>query len=993
MLMSALKPLSELENATEFVARHIGPDASDEQHMLSVIGAASRRALIDAIVPRAIARAKPMVLPAPLSEAQALAELKTIAAKNQVLKSFIGQGYHGTHTPGVILRNILENPAWYTAYTPYQAEISQGRMEALVNFQTMVCDLTGMAIANASMLDEATAAAEAMTLAKRSVKSKSNTFVVAGDCHPQTIEVIQTRAAPLGLTVVLANSAQEWDTLIGAGDYFAVLVQLPTTDGSIHDLRADAARIHAHQAAFIVAADLLALTLITPPGELGADIALGTTQRFGVPMGNGGPHAAYLACRDEFKRSLPGRLVGVSIDSHGAPAYRLALQTREQHIRREKATSNICTAQVLLAVIASMYAVYHGPAGLKRIAQRVASYTAVLAQGLRDMGVAVRSTSAFDALCIDTGAATADIAARARAAGMNLRRFPEWGDTMIGVALDETTTRDDITALWQVFAQPGQALPDTAAFDKGIEPMIPVELRRTSAYLTHPVFNTHHSETQLLRYIRSLSDKDLALDRCMIPLGSCTMKLNATSEMIPITWPEFANIHPFAPRDQLAGYWEMNDQLCAWLAQATGYAGVSLQPNAGSQGEYAGLLVIRAWHASRGDSHRNICLIPESAHGTNPASAQMVGMTVVVTKCDAMGNVDMDDLQAQCEKHSANLAAVMITYPSTHGVFEARVKELCALVHQHGGRVYVDGANMNALVGVAAPGEFGGDVSHLNLHKTFCIPHGGGGPGVGPVAVVADLVPFLPAHRSAGLGDGHSTGANDLDLQRVGAVSAAPLGNAAVLPISWMYCRMMGAEGLRDASEVAILSANYIAARLAGHYPVLYSGGDPALKGGGVAHECIIDIRPLKDSTGIGAEDVAKRLIDYGFHAPTLSFPVAGTLMIEPTESEPLAEIDRFCDAMIAIRAEIAKVESGVTNGGWPKEDNPLKNAPHTAASLLKADWPHAYSRELAAYPVPALRRQKYWAPVGRVDNVWGDRNLSCSCPPMSAYEDTGAAG
>ena len=993
MLMSALKPLSELENATEFVARHIGPDASDEQHMLSVIGAASRRALIDAIVPRAIARAKPMVLPAPLSEAQALAELKTIAAKNQVLKSFIGQGYHGTHTPGVILRNILENPAWYTAYTPYQAEISQGRMEALVNFQTMVCDLTGMAIANASMLDEATAAAEAMTLAKRSVKSKSNTFVVAGDCHPQTIEVIQTRAAPLGLTVVLANSAQEWDTLIGAGDYFAVLVQLPTTDGSIHDLRADAARIHAHQAAFIVAADLLALTLITPPGELGADIALGTTQRFGVPMGNGGPHAAYLACRDEFKRSLPGRLVGVSIDSHGAPAYRLALQTREQHIRREKATSNICTAQVLLAVIASMYAVYHGPAGLKRIAQRVASYTAVLAQGLRDMGVAVRSTSAFDALCIDTGAATADIAARARAAGMNLRRFPEWGDTMIGVALDETTTRDDITALWQVFAQPGQALPDTAAFDKGIEPMIPVELRRTSAYLTHPVFNTHHSETQLLRYIRSLSDKDLALDRCMIPLGSCTMKLNATSEMIPITWPEFANIHPFAPRDQLAGYWEMNDQLCAWLAQATGYAGVSLQPNAGSQGEYAGLLVIRAWHASRGDSHRNICLIPESAHGTNPASAQMVGMTVVVTKCDAMGNVDMDDLQAQCEKHSANLAAVMITYPSTHGVFEARVKELCALVHQHGGRVYVDGANMNALVGVAAPGEFGGDVSHLNLHKTFCIPHGGGGPGVGPVAVVADLVPFLPAHRSAGLGDGHSTGANDLDLQRVGAVSAAPLGNAAVLPISWMYCRMMGAEGLRDASEVAILSANYIAARLAGHYPVLYSGGDPALKGGGVAHECIIDIRPLKDSTGIGAEDVAKRLIDYGFHAPTLSFPVAGTLMIEPTESEPLAEIDRFCDAMIAIRAEIAQVESGVTNGGWPKEDNPLKNAPHTAASLLKADWPHAYSRELAAYPVPALRRQKYWAPVGRVDNVWGDRNLSCSCPPMSAYEDTGAAG
>ena len=972
MLMSALKPLGELENSTEFVARHIGPYADDEAHMLSVIGAASRRALIEAIVPRSIARAKPMVLPAPLTEAQALAEMKALAAQNRVLKSFIGQGYHGTHTPGVILRNILENPAWYTAYTPYQAEISQGRMEALVNFQTMVCDLTGMAIANASMLDEATAAAEAMTLAKRSVKSKSSTFVVAGDCHPQTIEVIQTRAAPLGLTVALANSAAEWDALIAGGDYFAVLVQMPTTNGSIHDLRDDAARIHAHQAAFIVAADLLALTLITPPGELGADIALGTTQRFGVPMGGGGPHAAYLACRDEYKRSLPGRLVGVSVDVHGHPAYRLALQTREQHIRREKATSNICTAQVLLAVIASMYAVYHGPAGLKRIAQRVASYTAILAQGLRELGVVVRSDSAFDALCLDTGTATADIAARAEAQGMNLRRFREWGDTMIGINLDETTTHDDIRALWSLFAKPGQALPDMAAFEKGIEPMIPEALRRTSAYLTHPVFNTHHSETQMLRYIRSLSDKDLALDRSMIPLGSCTMKLNATSEMIPITWPEFAHVHPFAPREQLAGYWAMNDQLCAWLSQATGYAGVSLQPNAGSQGEYAGLLVIKAWHESRGEGHRHICLIPESAHGTNPASAQMVGMTVVVTKCDAMGNVDMDDLQAQCQKHSANLAAVMITYPSTHGVFEVRVKELCALVHQHGGRVYVDGANMNALVGVAAPGEFGGDVSHLNLHKTFCIPHGGGGPGVGPVAVVADLVPFLPAHRTAGVGG----------AQSVGAVSAAPLGNAAVLPISWMYCRMMGAEGLREATEVAILSANYIAARLAEHYPVLYSGGNTQLKGGGVAHECIIDIRPLAKSTGIGAEDVAKRLIDYGFHAPTLSFPVAGTLMIEPTESEPLAELDRFCDAMIAIRHEIAKVEQGT----WPKEDNPLKHAPHTAASLLKAEWPHPYSREEAAYPVAGLRQQKYWSSVGRVDNVYGDRNLFCSCLPLSDY-------
>ncbi|RVU45264.1 aminomethyl-transferring glycine dehydrogenase [Rubrivivax rivuli] len=965
MLMSALKPLGELENATEFAARHIGPYEDDERHMLSVIGAASRRALIEAIVPRTIARTKPMSLPAPVTEAQALAEMKALAQKNQVLKSFIGQGYHGTHTPGVILRNILENPAWYTAYTPYQAEISQGRMEALVNFQTMVCELTGMAMANASMLDEATAAAEAMTLAKRSVKAKSDTIIVAGDCHPQTIEVLQTRAAPLGLKVLVGVAPQ----LMQEHDYFAVIAQYPSTSGLIHDLKPFVEQAHAKGAAFIVAADLLALTLLVPPGEFGADIVVGTTQRFGVPMGAGGPHAAYMACRDEWKRSMPGRLVGVSIDSHGQPAYRLALQTREQHIRREKATSNICTAQVLLAVIASMYAVYHGPAGLKRIAQRVASYTAILSQGLQQLGRQVITPAAFDTITIATGADTDTVLAKALAAGANLRRL---SPTHLSVALDETTTRADVNALWSWFAKDGQALPEWAAFEKGVDSLIPEGLRRTSAYLTHPVFNTHHSETQMLRYIRSLSDKDLALDRTMIPLGSCTMKLNATSEMIPITWPEFAHMHPFAPREQLAGYWAMNDQLCAWLSQATGYAGVSLQPNAGSQGEYAGLLVIKAWHESRGEGHRNICLIPESAHGTNPASAQMVGMTVVVTKCDAMGNVDIDDLKAKCEQHSANLAAVMITYPSTHGVFEVRVKELCALVHQHGGRVYVDGANMNALVGVAAPGEFGGDVSHLNLHKTFCIPHGGGGPGVGPVAVVEDLVPFLPAHRTAGVGGAHS----------VGAVSAAPLGNAAVLPISWMYCRMMGAEGLRDATEVAILSANYIAARLAGHFPVLYSGGDAGLKGGGVAHECILDIRPLAKTSGVGAEDVAKRLIDYGFHAPTLSFPVAGTLMIEPTESEPLAELDRFCDAMIAIREEIAKVESGA----WPQDDNPLKNAPHTAASLLKSEWAHPYTREEAAYPVASLRKQKYWAPVGRVDNVWGDRNLSCSCPPLSDY-------
>ncbi len=964
--MSALPTLAQLENATEFTARHIGPGAADEAHMLSHIGAASRSALIEAVVPRSIARPTPMDLPAPLTEAQALVELKALASRNRVLRSHIGQGYHGTITPGVILRNVLENPAWYTAYTPYQAEISQGRLEALVNFQTLVCDLTGLAIANASMLDEATAAAEAMTLAKRSVKSKSNTFIVAGDCHPQTIEVVLTRAAPLGIDVKVGNAPE----LMAEGDYFAVLAQYPSTTGMLHDLRAFTEAAHAQGAAFIVAADLLALTLLAEPGSWGADIAIGNTQRLGMPMGAGGPHAAYLACRDEFKRSMPGRLVGVSVDSHGAPAYRLALQTREQHIRREKATSNICTAQVLPAVIASLYAVYHGPAGLTRIAQRVASYTAILAAGLTQLGHSVTNRYAFDMVTVGIGAATEAILARARAGGANLRQV---SPTHVGISLDETTTRADIAAIWSWFAADGQALPSVDAFEAGIEPLIPAALRRTSAFLTHPVFNTHHSETEMLRYIRSLSDKDLALDRSMIPLGSCTMKLNATAEMIPITWPEFAQIHPFAPADQLAGYALLNDQLCAWLSQATGYAGISLQPNAGSQGEYAGLLIIQAWHESRGDHHRNICLIPESAHGTNPASAQMAGMQVVVTQCDAEGNIDLADLRAKCEKHREQLAAIMITYPSTYGVFDTHVKEICALVHEFGGRVYVDGANMNALVGVAAPGQFGGDVSHLNLHKTFCIPHGGGGPGVGPVCVVEDLVPFLPAHRTAGVGGEHS----------VGAVSAAPLGNAAVLPISWMYVRMMGAAGLKAATEVAILSANYIAARLADHYSIHFSSGLDGVKGGGVAHECILDLRPLKDSSGVSAEDVAKRLIDYGFHAPTLSFPVAGTLMVEPTESEPLMELDRFCDAMIAIRAEIAQVESGA----WPREDNPLKNAPHTAEALLKADWPHAYSREAAAYPVASLRRGKYWSPVGRVDNVWGDRNLFCSCVPLSEYD------
>ena len=971
MPMSALKPLAELENASEFVARHIGVDAAAEAHMLSVIGAASRRALIEQVVPASIARRAAMKLPAPLGEADALAELRAVAARNRVVRSCIGQGYHGTHTPGVILRNVLENPAWYTAYTPYQAEISQGRLEALVNFQTMVCDLTGMDIAGASMLDEATAAAEAMTLALRiggdASRTGSTTFFVADDVLPQTLEVVRTRAAPLGITVDTGPA----EAAAGSGA-FAALLQYPGVNGQIADLKAVAAMVHASGGIVVVAADLLALTLLASPGEQGADICVGNTQRFGMPMGNGGPHAAYLATRDSFKRSLPGRLAGVSIDAHGAPAYRLALQTREQHIRREKATSNICTAQVLPAVVASMYAVYHGAEGLVRIARRVASYTALLADALAAMGVQRRNDSAFDTLELETGARTDGVIAAALVAGVNLRRA---SPSSVGISLDETTTRDEIEVLVGAFATAGcgaATVVDWARFEKGVASLLPAHAVRTSPFLTHPTFRQHRSETAMLRYLRSLADKDLALDRTMIPLGSCTMKLNATSEMIPITWPEFANIHPFAPADQRSGYDALRRQLEAWLCEATGYAGVSLQPNAGSQGEYAGLLAIRAWHASRGEAHRTICLIPESAHGTNPASAQMVGLQVVVTKCDAEGSVDLADLEAKCVQHRDKLAAVMITYPSTYGVFERGVTTLCEIVHRHGGRVYVDGANMNALVGIAAPGEFGGDVSHLNLHKTFCIPHGGGGPGVGPVCVVDDLVPFLPGHAAGGIEGG------------VGAVSAAPLGNAAVLPISWMYMRMMGSDGLRQATETAILSANYIAARLADHYELHFSGNVDGLAGGGVAHECILDLRPLKESSGVSAEDVAKRLIDYGFHAPTLSFPVAGTLMVEPTESESQAELDRFCDAMIAIRAEIAKVESGA----WPRDDNPLKHAPHTAAALLKANWPHAYSREEAAYPLPSLRRAKYWSPVGRVDNVWGDRNLACSCPPMASFED-----
>ena len=964
--MSQAPSLASLENASEFVARHIGITPDEEQKMLAVIGEKSRQSLIDSIVPRSIARQSAMTLPPACTEADALAELKAMAGKNQHrMKSFIGQGYYPNHLPGVILRNVLENPGWYTSYTPYQAEISQGRMEALLNFQTMVADLTGMDIANASMLDEATAAAEAMTLAKRSVKAKGDVIVVSGDAHPQTIEVMQTRAAPLGLTVKLANSAEEWDAAIAADDYFAALIQYPCSSGWLMDWSGEADKIHAKNAAVIMASDLLALTLLKSPGEMGADIVVGNSQRFGMPMGAGGPHAAFMACKDAFKRSLPGRLVGVSVDVHGKPAYRLALQTREQHIRREKATSNICTAQALPAIIASMYAVYHGPAGLKRIAERVTRLTSIFTAGMQSMGfTAMHADSGFDTVSFKTDGATDTIAARAVQMGANLRKA--W-DVYLCVSLDETSTRADVELLWSIFGD-GKQLPDFAALEGSAPALIPAALRRTSAFMTHPVFNTHHSETAMLRYIRQLSDKDLALDRSMIPLGSCTMKLNATSEMIPITWPEFGNVHPFAPADQQAGYAELDQQLRQWLSTITGYADVSLQPNAGSQGEYAGLLAIKAWQEARGQGQRDVCLIPSSAHGTNPASAMMAGLKVVVTKCDEAGNVDLDDLKAKCAQHADKLACIMITYPSTHGVFETQVKEVCEVVHQHGGRVYLDGANMNAMVGVAAPGEFGGDVSHLNLHKTFCIPHGGGGPGVGPVCVVEDLVPYLPGHATAG------------DVRKIGAVSAAPYGNASVLPITWMYIRMMGAAGLTRATEVAILSANYISKRLKDHYPTLYASAN-----GHVAHECILDLRDLKETSGVMAEDVAKRLADYGFHAPTLSFPVANTLMVEPTESEPLAEIDRFIDAMIAIREEIRQIE----NGAWPQDNNPLKNAPHTADSLLAADWPHPYAREVGAALAGRVPGSvKYWPPVGRVDNVYGDRNLFCSCVPLDAYAD-----
>ncbi|KRG42345.1 glycine dehydrogenase [Stenotrophomonas panacihumi] len=944
--------LRALEHHDAFIARHIGPNDAEIAQMLGVVGHASLDALTDAIVPGSIKSAAPLALPEAISEVEALAKIRAIADKNQVFRSFIGQGYYGTHTPNVILRNILENPAWYTAYTPYQAEISQGRMEALINFQTLCADLTGMEIANASLLDEGTAAAEAMTLAKRSAKSKSNVFFVSRGVHPQTLEVLRTRAEPMGIELHIGDDTEALEL-----DTFGVLLQYPDTFGQVHDYKALAGAVHARGGLVAVASDLLALTLIAAPGTWGADIVVGNSQRFGVPFGFGGPHAAFMACRDAYKRSMPGRLIGVSIDAEGRPAYRLALQTREQHIRREKATSNICTAQVLLAVMASMYAVYHGPEGLVRIARRTHRLAAILAGALRQAGVTV-GPDFFDTLhVVDIDAAA--IHAKAEAARINLRRLDA---RSVGISLDETTTRADIAALAALF---GAKVDDIDALDAATADALPTGLLRDTDFLTHPVFNTHHSEHELLRYMRSLADKDLAMDRTMIPLGSCTMKLNATAEMIPVTWPEFGNIHPLAPASQALGYKQLIDGLEAMLVECTGYDAVSLQPNSGAQGEYAGLLAIRAYHRARGEGHRDICLIPDSAHGTNPASAQMCGMTVVVTKTDANGNVDVEDIRRNAEKYSDRLAAIMMTYPSTHGVFEEEVVEICEIIHQHGGQVYTDGANMNALVGVAKPGKWGSDVSHLNLHKTFCIPHGGGGPGVGPCAVKSHLAPFLPK-TFGGEGD-------------VGMVSAASFGSASILPISWMYVTMMGREGLRRATQLALLNANYIAKRLAPHYETLYTG-----RNGLVAHECILDLRPLKDATGISAEDVAKRLIDFGFHAPTLSFPVAGTLMVEPTESESLHELDRFIDAMIQIRDEIRAVEEGKLD----REDNPLRNAPHTAVAVSASEWTHAYPRELAAFPLPSLKLQKYWPPVARVDNVYGDKNVMCACIPVDAYKE-----
>ncbi|MDG2090163.1 MAG: aminomethyl-transferring glycine dehydrogenase [Gammaproteobacteria bacterium] len=948
-----MKSLSELQTHQEFIARHLGPDTEQQQSMLTQLGYSNMDEFIQAVVPASIRMHDALDMQGSVSEEEALNELQDLAKQNKVFKSYIGQGYYNTLTPTVILRNILENPAWYTAYTPYQAEISQGRLEALLNFQTMVSDLTGMDISNASLLDEGSAAAEAMKLCRRMSKSKSELFYVDENCYPQTIDVIQTRAEAFGIELIIGKVEQALEH-----DCYAILIQNPGADGEISDYSKLIEQAHEKKILVTVAADLLSLLLIKSPGAMGADVVIGSSQRFGVPLGFGGPHAAFMATCESFKRSIPGRLIGVSQDSRGKPAYRLALQTREQHIRREKATSNICTAQVLLAVIAGMYAVYHGPQGLKRIAERVHTLTAILAAGLQKAEVKVKNATFFDTLSLDTGSKTEAIHEKANRQGINLRVIDA---TSLGLSLDETTTADDIKKLWSIFSDENIDLDEAEAeMNSGIKDA----MQRQGEILTHPVFSSHHSETEMLRYMCNLADKDIALDRAMIPLGSCTMKLNATSEMVPITWPEFAQIHPFVPLDQVTGYMSMIEELEDMLCKITGYAAISLQPNAGSQGEYAGLLAIRAWHKSRGEGQRNICLIPSSAHGTNPASAQMCGMKVVVVKCDDH-DIDLDDLRQKAEQHKDDLAAIMVTYPSTHGVFEESIKELCGIVHDHGGQVYMDGANLNAMVGLCQPGKFGGDVSHLNLHKTFCIPHGGGGPGVGPVAVAEHLAPYLPGHEM-------------LDNSEVGAVASAAWGSAGILPITWMYIKMMGANGLKQASEVAMLNANYIADQLKNDFPVLYTGSN-----GRVAHECIIDVRPIQDESGVTVDDIAKRLIDYGFHAPTMSFPVPGTLMIEPTESESLAELDRFCAAMKQIREEI----SSVAKGDLPKDDNPLHNAPHTADMISTDDWQHAYDRELAVYPLASLRDNKYWPPVGRVDNVFGDRNLVCACPPMSEYE------
>ena len=957
--------LVDLENHQDFIQRHIGPTPAQQIEMAQVLGYANLDDLISATVPAAIRSENAMDLPGAQTEQAVVARLRDMASKNIVNKSFIGTGYYDTFTPAVIQRNVLENPGWYTAYTPYQPEISQGRLEALLNFQQVVMDLTGMDLANASMLDEGTAAAEAMTLLQRvNKKNRSNIFIVAEDCHPQTIAVVQTRAHALNIDVLVGDP----DTLLDSTEAFGALLQYPGTYGHLTDIGPLIEKAHAGKTLVTVAADIMALLVVKSPGALGADVVVGNTQRFGVPMGFGGPHAAYFATRDSYKRSTPGRIIGVSIDRRGNQALRMAMQTREQHIRREKATSNICTAQALLSIMAAFYAMYHGPEGLRMIAMRINRLTTILASGLEKAGFKADNAGFFDTLTYSVGEKQQDIVERALGEGMNLRVI---GDDRVGVSLDETTSRSDIALLWQVFS----GIENTASvetLDAEVEDLagIPDNLKRDIDYLQHPIFHDYHSETEMLRYMRRLEDKDIALNRAMIPLGSCTMKLNATTEMLAVTWPEFAAMHPFAPVEQTGGYQAMLAELEHMLLECTGYDAISMQPNAGSQGEYAGLLAIKRYHESRDDPQRNVCLIPSSAHGTNPASAALAGMKVVIVECDNQGNVDLVDLAEKAERHTDDLAAIMVTYPSTHGVFEESIIELCDIVHRHGGQVYVDGANLNALVGIAAPGKFGADVSHLNLHKTFCIPHGGGGPGMGPIGVGAHLQPFLPTNPVKPV--------PGLDVNN-DVVSSAPYGSASVLPISWAYIALMGADGLTQASEVAILNANYIAHRLAEHYPILYTGAN-----GNVAHECIVDIRPLEEASGISAEDIAKRLIDFGFHAPTMSFPVAGTLMVEPTESESLAELDRFCDAMIYIREEIRAVQEGKME----ERDNPLGNAPHTLEDITATLWEHSYSREQAAYPVDSLRSNKYWAPVNRVDNVYGDRNLFCACPAIDSYRE-----